>query len=131
MGVAFLDVGVYVTSLRCLKNLLLVGDAAKSVWFVAFQEDPFKLVRVSKDVWPLCVAYTDFLFSSAGQFYIAVGDEEGIVRLLEFDPSGRTGSSASCRSLMLIHTQTLNPMRGSICFTEQSSTGRSNVARRL
>ena len=37
MGVAFLDVGVYVTSLRVLKNLLLIGDAVKSVWLVAFQ----------------------------------------------------------------------------------------------
>lgn len=37
VGVAFLDVGVYVTSLRTLKNLLLVGDAVKSVTFVAFQ----------------------------------------------------------------------------------------------
>jgi len=37
VGVAFLDVGVYVTSLRSLKNLLLIGDAVKSVSFVAFQ----------------------------------------------------------------------------------------------
>jgi cleavage and polyadenylation specificity factor subunit 1 len=37
VGVAFLDVGVYVTCLRTLKNLLLIGDAVKSVWFVAFQ----------------------------------------------------------------------------------------------
>jgi hypothetical protein len=37
VGVAFLDVGVYVTSLRSLKNVLLIGDAVKSVWFVAFQ----------------------------------------------------------------------------------------------
>jgi hypothetical protein len=37
VGVAFMDVGVYVTSLRTLKNLLLVGDAVKSVMFVAFQ----------------------------------------------------------------------------------------------
>ena len=37
MGVAFLDVGVYVTSLRAVKNLLLIGDAVKSIWFVAFQ----------------------------------------------------------------------------------------------
>ena len=37
VGIAFLDVGLYVTSLRSLKNLLLVGDAVKSVWFVAFQ----------------------------------------------------------------------------------------------
>lgn len=37
VGVAFLDVGVYVTSLRAMKNLLLIGDAVKSVTFVAFQ----------------------------------------------------------------------------------------------
>jgi len=37
VGVAFLDVGIYVTSLRSLKNLLLIGDVAKSVWLVAFQ----------------------------------------------------------------------------------------------
>jgi hypothetical protein len=37
VGVAFLDVGVYVTTLRSLKNLLIIGDAVKSIWFVAFQ----------------------------------------------------------------------------------------------
>lgn len=37
VGVAFLDVGIYVTSLRTLKNLLLIGDAVKSLSFVAFQ----------------------------------------------------------------------------------------------
>jgi hypothetical protein len=37
VGVAFLDVGIYVTSLRTVKNLLLVGDAVKSLYFVAFQ----------------------------------------------------------------------------------------------
>ena len=40
VGVAFLDVGVYVTSLRAVKNLLVIGDAVKSVWFVAFQVRP-------------------------------------------------------------------------------------------
>ena len=37
VGVAFLDVGVYVTSLQAVKNLLVIGDAVKGVWFVAFQ----------------------------------------------------------------------------------------------
>ena len=37
VGVAFLDVGVFVTSLRSIKNFLVIGDAVKSVWFVAFQ----------------------------------------------------------------------------------------------
>jgi hypothetical protein len=44
VGVAFVDVGVYVTSLRSLKKNLLVGDAAKGVMFVAFQVCLFKFV---------------------------------------------------------------------------------------
>ena len=44
VGVAFLDVGVYVTTLRALKNLLIIGDAVKSVWFVAFQVRPSQLL---------------------------------------------------------------------------------------
>ena len=50
MGVAFLDVGVYVTSLRTVKNLLLVGDAVKSVWLVAFQ--------ASLHLCPVCHVFT-------------------------------------------------------------------------
>jgi cleavage and polyadenylation specificity factor subunit 1 len=45
VGVAFLDVGVYVTSLRSIKNFLLIGDAVKSVWFVAFQVSADSLLR--------------------------------------------------------------------------------------
>ncbi|KAG9052399.1 mRNA cleavage and polyadenylation factor subunit [Serendipita sp. 407] len=37
VGVAFLDAGTYVTSVRCLKNFLMITDVVKSVWFVAFQ----------------------------------------------------------------------------------------------
>ncbi|KAH0834713.1 CPSF A subunit region-domain-containing protein [Lanmaoa asiatica] len=47
VGVAFLDVGVYVTSLRVLKNLLLIGDAVKSVWLVAFQTPTREVANIS------------------------------------------------------------------------------------
>jgi hypothetical protein len=43
-----MDVGVYVTSLRTLKNLLLIGDAVKSISFVAFQ------VRFAVSYCPVC-----------------------------------------------------------------------------
>ncbi|KLO09211.1 cleavage factor protein [Schizopora paradoxa] len=101
VGVAFLDVGLYVTSIRTIKNLLLIGDVAKSVWFVAFQEDPFKLVIIAKDVQHRCVTSADFLFSAEGQFYIALGDEDGVLRLLEYeptDPESRNGQFLLCRS---------------------------------
>ncbi|KAJ3567068.1 hypothetical protein NP233_g6602 [Leucocoprinus birnbaumii] len=93
VGVAFMDVGVYVTSLRTLKNLLLIGDAVKSVSFVAFQEDPYKLVLLSKDIQRVCVTQADFLFTD-DDLQIVTGDEEGIVRIYEYnpqDPDSRDG----------------------------------------
>ncbi|KAG9311848.1 CPSF A subunit region-domain-containing protein [Chiua virens] len=87
VGVAFLDVGVYVTSLRVLKNLLLIGDAVKSVWLVAFQEDPYKLVILAKDIRRTYATNIDFFFTN-GELSIVLDDEEGVLRLLSYDPSG-------------------------------------------
>ncbi|TFK70705.1 hypothetical protein BDN72DRAFT_838644 [Pluteus cervinus] len=85
VGVAFMDVGVYVTSLRTMKNLLLVGDAIKSIWFVAFQEDPYKLVLLGKDINKVCVTTADFFFTD-GELSIVTGDDEGIIRVYEYNP---------------------------------------------
>ncbi|EMD34631.1 hypothetical protein CERSUDRAFT_116804 [Gelatoporia subvermispora B] len=85
VGVAFLDVGVYVTSLCAVKNLLVISDAVKSVWFVAFQEDPYKLVILGKDPYPLYVTKADFFFAE-GRVSIISCDEDGVMRILEYDP---------------------------------------------
>jgi cleavage and polyadenylation specificity factor subunit 1 len=37
MGLAFLDVNLYVTSIRVFKNFMLISDHVKSIWFVALQ----------------------------------------------------------------------------------------------
>lgn len=87
MGVAFMDVGVYVTSLRTIKNLLLIGDAVKSVLFVAFQEDPYKLVLLAKDTRQISVTTADFFFSD-NDMAIFTHDEEGIMRLYDYNPHG-------------------------------------------
>ncbi|KAJ6588439.1 CPSF A subunit region-domain-containing protein [Mycena capillaripes] len=86
VGVAFLDVGVYVTSLRTLKNLLLIGDAVKSITFVAFQEDPYKLVILAKDINRVCVTSADFFFAE-GEMSIITSDEEGVIRMYEYNPN--------------------------------------------
>ncbi|CEL62153.1 Protein CFT1 OS=Cryptococcus neoformans var, neoformans serotype D (strain B-3501A) GN=CFT1 PE=3 SV=1 [Rhizoctonia solani AG-1 IB] len=85
-GIAFMDVGVCVTSLRPLKNLLLVGDMVKSVWFVAFQEEPFKLVPLGKDRQQLSVTHANFFFGSQGQLSFAVSDDLGVLRLYDYSP---------------------------------------------
>lgn len=103
VGVAFLDVGVYVTSMRSMKNALLVGDAVKGVWFVAFQvaflfsfslitvlkitqEDPFKLVVLGKHAQHTSITNVDFFFGDE-QIAIVAGDDEGIIRMFEYDPT--------------------------------------------
>jgi len=100
VGVAFLDVGVYVTSLRTIKNLLLIGDAVKSVWFVAFQEDPFKLVILAKDIRRVGVTNANFFFTE-GAMSIVTGDDDGVLRIYEYDPDdpdSKNGQYLLCRT---------------------------------
>ncbi|KAJ3764362.1 CPSF A subunit region-domain-containing protein [Lentinula raphanica] len=100
VGVAFMDVGVYVTSLRTIKNFLLIGDAVKSVSFVAFQEDPFKLVLLAKDIRHVCITTADFFFAG-NEMAIFTHDEEGILRLYDYnppDPESRDGRHLLIRS---------------------------------
>ncbi|KAH7882293.1 CPSF A subunit region-domain-containing protein [Phlebopus sp. FC_14] len=107
VGVAFLDVGVYVTSLRALKNLLLIGDAVKSVWLVAFQEDPYKLVILGKDIRRVFATTIDFFFAN-GELAIAVSDEDGVIRLIAYDPSdpdSRGGQHLMCRTEFHAHKE--------------------------
>ncbi|KAJ7216585.1 CPSF A subunit region-domain-containing protein [Mycena pura] len=86
VGVAFLDVGVYVTTLQTVKNFLLIGDAVKSVMFVGFQEDPYKLVILARDLTRVCVTSGDFFFADE-EMSIVTGDEEGVIRMYEYNPS--------------------------------------------
>lgn len=37
MGLAFLDINLYATSLKTFKNFALVGDLTKSMWLISFQ----------------------------------------------------------------------------------------------
>ncbi|KAJ7757023.1 CPSF A subunit region-domain-containing protein [Mycena metata] len=104
----FLDVGVYVTSLRTLKNLLLIGDAVKSITFVAFQEDPYKLVILAKDITRVCVTSGDFFFAD-GEMAIVTSDEEGVIRMYEYDPRDSESKDGRFTYLILrteFHAQT-------------------------
>ncbi|KAJ9114950.1 hypothetical protein QFC20_001325 [Naganishia adeliensis] len=82
--VAFLDVPPYITSLRTFKNLLLIGDMVKSVWLAVFQESPFKLDVIAKDLYDASIVSIDFL-SSEGAITFGAVDDRGDLRLLEFD----------------------------------------------
>jgi cleavage and polyadenylation specificity factor subunit 1 len=51
------------------------------------QEDPFKLVVLAKDIRRVGVAYANFFFSEDGMS-IATGDDEGVIRIYEYNPDG-------------------------------------------
>ncbi|WWC91156.1 uncharacterized protein L201_006097 [Kwoniella dendrophila CBS 6074] len=86
MGLAFLDVQIYVTSIKVFKNFILISDINKSFWFVALQEDPYKLTTISKDLQPVSPVVTDFLVHE-GQLTFISNDREGHMRMLDFDPT--------------------------------------------
>lgn len=51
------------------------------------QEDPYKLTLLAKDIARVCVSSCDFFFTD-GELSIVTGDEEGIIRIYEYNPHG-------------------------------------------
>ncbi|OCF35639.1 protein CFT1 [Kwoniella heveanensis BCC8398] len=86
MGLAFLDVMLYVTSLKVFKNFILMSDLCNSFWLVSLQEDPYKFTTVSKDLQKVSPITTDFLVHE-GQVSFVSNDRAGDIRMLDFDPS--------------------------------------------
>ncbi|GAA5973411.1 hypothetical protein JCM11641_006446 [Rhodosporidiobolus odoratus] len=97
LSVGFLDVGVHVTSLQAMKNFLCIGDAVQSLALVAFQEDPYKLVLLGRDYTPVYASNANFLINE-GKVAFVSGDDKGVLRLFEYDPSN-IASSAGQRLL--------------------------------
>lgn len=86
MGLAFLDVSMYVTSIRVFKNLILVGDFVKSLIFASLQENPYKFVTIGRDLADLSLMAADFLVHE-GQVTFITNDQHGNMRLVNFDPA--------------------------------------------
>jgi cleavage and polyadenylation specificity factor subunit 1 len=55
------------------------------------QEDPFKLVVLGRDVQHVCVSNADFFFGRDGQLFFLVSDDEGVLRIYEFNPTREEG----------------------------------------
>lgn len=86
VGLAFLEVTIFVTTLRTVKNLLLMGDAVRSVSLLAFQEEPYKLVPLGRDYRQQHIVSADFLIDGDEAAFVA-SDREGNLRLLEYNPA--------------------------------------------
>ncbi|KAJ3013404.1 Cleavage and polyadenylation specificity factor subunit 1 [Thoreauomyces humboldtii] len=84
-GVAFIDVNMYVNTVTSIKNLILVGDIMKSVWFLGFQEDPPKLAMLGKDHHSLNVYGLEFMVEDASLSFV-VGDGDCNLHVMSYAP---------------------------------------------
>ncbi|KAF8477455.1 CPSF A subunit region-domain-containing protein [Kalaharituber pfeilii] len=85
LPVAFMDMNMYVTVAKNLNGMILFGDFMKSVSFVGFTEEPFKMTPFGKDVQKLEVVAADFL-PDGNQLLFVVADAESNINILQYDP---------------------------------------------
>ncbi|KAG0172330.1 Cleavage and polyadenylation specificity factor subunit 1 [Apophysomyces sp. BC1034] len=85
VGVAFIDVQIYVTSICSIKNFIVLGDAQKSVWFLGFQLEPAKLVLLGKDYQSFEVASVNFIIDDKS-LYLLVGDTDDNMDIYQYAP---------------------------------------------
>lgn len=111
-----------------MKNLLLIGDAFKSVWFAAFQEDPYKLVVLSKDIRHICVTSAEFFFTEE-QMSMVTGDEDGIIRMYEYSPNG-TSDMLKLNFILTLPTQTQSRRMVNILYAVRNSMDKLNTVLR-
>ncbi|KAL9936254.1 hypothetical protein V8E36_005096 [Tilletia maclaganii] len=104
VAVAFLDMLFYTTSLRKLKNFLIATDAQKSVSFIMFQEEPYRLCSLGRDHRNVSLTGGDFLVLE-NELVLSTTDESGVVRLLDYNPSITT-SHGGQRLLLRTEFQT-------------------------
>ncbi|KAF9924351.1 Cleavage and polyadenylation specificity factor subunit 1 [Linnemannia zychae] len=98
-GIAFIDVQIYVTSVKVVKNTIMLADAYKSVWFVGFQDEPTKLVMLGKDYNPMEAMNVSYLIENQ-TMNIVVADSEKNIRLLQYAPyhvQSFSGQKLICR----------------------------------
>ncbi|KAI5780511.1 CPSF A subunit region-domain-containing protein, partial [Geopyxis carbonaria] len=86
LPVAFMDVNAYVSSVRNLDGMVLLGDVVKSVQFAGFAEEPYKLAAFGKDTQAASVVAAEFLPADGGKLLFVVADARGRLLVLEYDP---------------------------------------------
>ncbi|KTW30705.1 hypothetical protein T552_00417 [Pneumocystis carinii B80] len=85
VGTAFIDLNMYVSVAKSIRNLLLFGDIMKSICFVGFSEEPYKMVLFGKDNSSISVSSTEFLVDNE-HLYFVVGDDDGNIHVFNYDP---------------------------------------------
>ena len=75
----------FISSVSVMKNYILIADVCNSVQFLVWREEDLTLTLVSKDMDSQTVLSTAFI-SDGSSLGIVVGDDEGNIQLMKFDP---------------------------------------------
>lgn len=89
--VAFLDVQVYVSDVKAVKNLVLVSDRLQGTWLAGFGIEPFRMAIVAKELRNLEVDAADFVLYD-GALYPVLVDAQQTLHLLQYDPEDSASS---------------------------------------
>ncbi|CAN3372456.1 hypothetical protein DIURU_005048 [Diutina rugosa] len=94
VSVAFIDLPTYVSEAKSFGNLIAFGDSLKSVWLVAFDAEPFRMVMLGKDLRPLDVTCADFVCHE-DDVHIVVADNNNVLSVLQYDPDDPASANGS------------------------------------
>lgn len=83
--VAFLDVPVFVTSLKTFGNLIVIGDAMQGIQFVGFDAEPYRMITLGSSITKFEVISVEFLVNN-GDIYFLVTDRDSIMHVLKYAP---------------------------------------------
>ncbi|WFD45280.1 mRNA cleavage and polyadenylation factor subunit [Malassezia psittaci] len=87
--IAFLETQFYTTSIRRVKNFLLLTDYHRSASFVAFQEEPAKLFLLGRDFSLACLTHGAFLIQRE-KLALITTDVDGVLRFMDYNPANPT-----------------------------------------
>jgi cleavage and polyadenylation specificity factor subunit 1 len=83
--VAFYDTATFISESKSFGNLLLLGDTLKSIWFLGFDAEPYRLLLLGKDLQDVNVSCADFIIFN-DEIYFLVADDDENLQLLSYDP---------------------------------------------
>lgn len=89
MPVLFYDASVYITDVKLLDDLVIIGDTMDSVWLLGFDAEPYRMILLGRDLMKLDVQCVDFIVYDK-QLYVLVADNDHVIHLLQYDPDDPT-----------------------------------------
>lgn len=101
--VAFLDVPVFVTSIKSFGNFVVVGDAMQGIQFVGFDAEPYRMLVLGTSITKFEVVSVEFLVNG-GDIYFMVTDRQSIMHVLKYAPDEPNSLSGQ----RLVHCSSFN-----------------------